>query len=58
MNVQKDLGNQMNNDIENMKLFVKTPKHYHKWGGLILMNLNTVGWNHYWKKQQYWQCKQ
>ncbi len=38
VNVQKDLGNQMNNDIENMKLFVKTPKYYHKWGGLGLMS--------------------
>jgi hypothetical protein len=28
----------MNNDIENMKLFVKTPKYYHKWGGLGLMS--------------------
>ncbi len=38
VNVRKDLRNQMCNDIKNIKLFVKSQKYYHKWGGLGLMS--------------------
>lgn len=38
VNVQKDLRNQMSNDIENIELFVKSSKYYHQWGGLGLMS--------------------
>jgi hypothetical protein len=38
VNVQKDLRSQMSIYIKNIKLFVKNPKYYHKWGGLGLMS--------------------